>query len=518
MAITTKTKSSPSKSRMAVQPSPKQAYMAFLILLIINILNYTDRSVLSAIQTTIQTEFGLTDTELGLLSSSFLFVYGITTLPLGIWADRGMRKNIVAICVTIWSCATAVSGLTRNFIQLFIARSILGIGEAGYAPASLSLIGDYFPKELRGRLLSIWSIGNLIGTALGLAIGGIIAQYFGWRWVFYIVGIPGLIAAFFIWRVVEPKRGASENADEVQNDIKAAHGSLGKDLFSVAQQLLRIPTYWVIVATFTCSFFIVGAAMAWVPTYLLRDFLLSKSQAAGLASGVLAGGSLVGTLGGGWLGDFLQRRMPQGRMLVATMAFLLGAPLIWLALSIHTLPYFVIVFLIAIICLSLCLGPIQAVMQDITAPDIRATAVGLALLAAHLLGDASSPLIIGALSDRFTPPDVHRALMRHQHLSPEHMHALGHALGHALLVTAPTCLFLAGIACLVGLKTVEKDMANMQTHLHQKHDTDPKSEHPATSHDTPDMQAHPHQEHDTNPRNEHPAPSDESLPPTNHSS
>src|SRR5436853_7038911 len=128
--MTMTTESSSPKSKMAIQPSPAQARTAFFILLVINILNYTDRSVLSAVQTSIQIDFGLTDTELGLLSSSFLFVYGIATLPLGIWADRGVRKNIVAICVTIWSCATVIGGFTMNFIQLFLSRSILGIGEA----------------------------------------------------------------------------------------------------------------------------------------------------------------------------------------------------------------------------------------------------------------------------------------------------------------------------------------------------------------------------------------------------
>ena len=157
-------------------------------------------------------------------------------------------------------------------------------------------------------------------------------------------------------------------------------------------------------------------------------------------------------------------------MLVAAIAFLLGAPLTLLALSIHALPYFIAVFVVAIICLSLCLGPIQAIIQDITTPDIRSTAVGLALLAGHLLGDASSPLLVGAISDRFTPSDVLQALAHHQHLNSTQTLALGHALGQALLITAPTCLFLAGIACLIGLKTVAKDMQKMQVQLHQKHE------------------------------------------------
>ena len=191
---------SPHRKSTREQPARSQARFIFALLLIINILNYADRSVLSAVQTKIQIDFGLSNTQLGLLGSSFLFIYAIATLPLGVWADRTFRKNIVATCVGIWSVASLLTGFTRNFIQIFITRSFLGIGEAGYAPASLSMIGDLFPKEQRGRILSLWSIGNLIGTALGLILGGIIADKFGWRWAFYYVGLPGLIAAFFIWR------------------------------------------------------------------------------------------------------------------------------------------------------------------------------------------------------------------------------------------------------------------------------------------------------------------------------
>jgi MFS family permease len=457
MTTTAQTSNKRSKEGIHMPPTPTQARMAFFILLIINILNYADRSVLSSVQTTIAKEFGLGDVELGLLASSFLLVYGLAALPLGIVADKGVRKNIVAICVAIWSCATVIGGLTTNFIQLFLSRSVLGVGEAGYAPASASLIGDLFPKSQRGRLLSIWSASNLIGTALGMVAGGLVAQYFGWRWVFYIVGLPGLLVAFVIWHTVEPKRGAFDhddagNLETSTHDISTGHGSLGKDLFRVAKQLAHIPTYWVLIAAFICSFFIMGAALAWMPTYFQRCFDLTEGQAGALNGGVLAGSSIVGTLVGGWLADFLQTRMSQGRMLVSAIAFLVGAPLTWLALSMSELSYFIAIFVVAIICLSMCLGPTQAIIQDITPPDIRSTAIGLTMLAGHLLGDASSPLLIGILSDHF------------QSLGSDQ----SQSLGLALTATAPTCLFLAGLACLVGLKTVAKDMQKMQEHLYTK--------------------------------------------------
>ncbi len=441
--MTTTTTSQTNESRKLPPINRSQARFAFIVLLIINILNYVDRSVLAAVQTTIQKEFHLTDTQLGWLTSSFLLIYGLSTLPIGVWADKSVRKNIVALCVGVWSVATALGGFTQNFMQLFLTRSVLGIGEAGYSPASASLIGDYFPKEKRGQMLSIWSVGNLIGTAIGLIAGGLIAQAFGWRWVFYIVGIPGLLAAFFIWRTVEPKRGAFDNEENGDDNTAIVHGSIGKDLLATIKRLSGTPTYWILTAAFICSFFIVGAATAWIPTYLQRDFGLKVAQASTLAGVVLAGGSLTGTLLGGWLADFLQRRRPQGRMIVTTIAFLVGAPLTLLALTMHSLPYFIAAFVLAIIALSLCLGPIQAIIQDITPPDIRSTAVGLALLLGHLLGDASSPVIIGAISQRFS-------------------------LGFALLVTAPPCLFLAGLICLLGLRTVAKDMRAMQKQIHRQ--------------------------------------------------
>ncbi len=432
---------SPSQGSTKGKPSRNHALSTFIILMIINILNYSDRSVLSAIQTKIQIEFGLSNTELGLLGSSFLFIYALATLPLGVWADRSVRKNIVAVCVGLWSVATLLSGLTHSFLQLFFTRSFLGIGEAGYAPASLSMIGDLFPKAQRGRILSLWSIGNLLGTAIGLILGGIIADKFGWRWAFYMVGLPGLIAAFLIWRASEPRRGAFDHAENTEDDdIAQVHGSIGKDFWSTARKILKIPTYWVLLGAFVFSFFTIGSAQTWITTYLVRAFGLTVANAGTYSGLTLLVGSLVGTLIGGWLADFLQRRFPQGRMLVATFAFLVGAPITLVALTMHSLGPFLGFFIVAILCLSLSLGPLNAILQDVIAPSIRSTATGLVLLMAHLLGDASSPLLVGVLAD---------------HIS----------LGNALLVTAPTCLFIAGIVCLFGLRTVAADMRAMQKEL-----------------------------------------------------
>ncbi|HEV2582033.1 MAG TPA: MFS transporter [Ktedonobacteraceae bacterium] len=429
-----------------LKPTRSQAGFAFSVLLVINILNYADRYVLPAILPKIadpKQGLGLTPFQQGLLGSSFLIVYALATLPLGVWADRGVRKNIVALCVGIWSVATTLAGITRSFAQLFSVRAVLGIGEAGYAPASLSLLGDFFPKSQRGRILSYWSAGTLIGAAIGFTLGGLIADTLGWRYAFFVVGVPGLIAAFLSWRMVEPVKGISDMNDvivESEGTPVIEHGNIGKGFWKTAGALRGIPTYWVLVGALVFSFFTIGGTSFWLPSYIVDSFRLSVGQ-AGLASGaVLVASGLIGTVVGGWLADFAQRRRPEGRLLIATLGLLIGAPLVLGALLLHTLALFIAVFVLAAIALNFCTGPLNAVIQDVIAPEMRATALGLSLLLAHLLGDAAAPTVIGAIAN-------------------------GTSLGTALTLTAPTFLFLAGLVCLLGLRTVARDMRRMQQQL-----------------------------------------------------
>src|SRR5256885_2986013 len=142
----------------------------------INFLNYLDRYILPSVATKIQAEFHLTDSQVGLLGSAFLLVYAVATIPFGIWADRGVRKTVVAVGVTIWSLATLFTGLARNYVQLFAARAVLGIGEASYYPAGTALLGDYFRKEGRAPAVAILAAGTAVGIAVGFAGGGTVGS------------------------------------------------------------------------------------------------------------------------------------------------------------------------------------------------------------------------------------------------------------------------------------------------------------------------------------------------------
>ena len=227
-----------------------------------------------------------------------------------------------------------------------------------------------------------------------------------------------------------------QQARSRQNSLTAAWGDFWKSVGA----LRGIPTYWVLVAALVFSFFTIGGTSFWLPSYIVDTFHLSVGKAGLITGVVLVTSGLVGTITGGWLADFAQQRRPEGRLLIAALGLLIGAPLVLIALLLHTLASFIGVFVVAAIALNFCIGPLNAVIQDVITPEVRATALGLSLLLAHLLGDAAAPTVIGALANSIS-------------------------LGIALTLTAPTCLLLAGLVCLAGLRTVARDMQRMQARL-----------------------------------------------------
>lgn len=432
--------------RTIKQPTLRRARRAFMILFAINVLNYADRYILPAVLPKVKPALGLTTTEEGILGSSFLFVYAIATLPLSVWADRAIRSRVVAVCVSLWSIATALAGAARSFWQLFAVRAFLGVGEAGYGPASISLLGDLFPRFQRGRILSYWSAGNLIGAAIGFAAGGFVADALGWRWAFYLVGGPGLVVAYLAARLVDPPRGvfdvdndaaSAEAAGTRPSDVEAVSGNIWQTVLG----FMRIRTYVAVVIALVLSFFAIGSTSFWLPTYLVKTFDLSVGKAGAISGALLIVSGLSGTLLGGWFADYLQARRANGRLLTCSMGLLIGAPLIFVTLAVRNLTLFMIIFGLAGISLSLCTGPIFAVVQDVIVPAARATALGVVGLCAHLFGDAAAPTVVGVLASRSS-------------------------LHIALITTTPTVVLLSGLACLMGAWSVRSDMQRVQEELH----------------------------------------------------
>ena len=269
---------------MARMPKGYARY-ALAVMVGINFLNYMDRYVPTAVSPIIQKEFHLNDTTVGLLASSFLIVYAVCALPFGYWADRGVRKTVVGIGVTIWSLATLFTGLAQNFTQLFLSRAVVGVGEASYYPAGTSLLGDYFPKDSRGRAMSIWGAGTAFGIAVGFIGGGLIADAFGWRAAFFVTAIPGIIFGILAFTLREPLRGAAE-----PKGPKVAHTHASG--FSNFVGLLGIRTLRYTILAQIFLFFVLAADVSWLPIYMVRHFAIKASTASTISGGlVVVGGS-----------------------------------------------------------------------------------------------------------------------------------------------------------------------------------------------------------------------------------
>src|SRR5215471_4648456 len=190
--------------------SRSAAYYGLGIVTLLNLLNYIDRYILAAVLPRIQSELHLTNSQAGLLATAFLVAYFLTSPVFGALGDRLSRTRLMSMGVIAWSVATVATGVMRNFTQLLMARSCVGVGEAAYATISPALLSDYFPRDLRGRAFSMFYVAIPVGAAAGYLFGGIIEAALGWRAAFYVVGLPGVAAALLALTAPDPPRGSAE--------------------------------------------------------------------------------------------------------------------------------------------------------------------------------------------------------------------------------------------------------------------------------------------------------------------
>jgi MFS family permease len=427
----------------------------------IGFFNYLDRNVLTGAANTVAHELGLGIDGLGYIASAFIIVYTICTIPMGLWADRAKRKNVVAFSVAVWSVATALTALSFNFLSLFLSRMVLGIGEAGYFPAGTALLSDFFNREKRSRIMSWWSVGQLVGILFGFALGGGLAGlYLGsWRLAFIFTGIPGLALAFLSWRLREPRRNEADEEEQASRSECAAvleiapHPTtpIASNIFLQLRDLLRIKTLIVLIVMQILAFFVLGVTIVFLPTLLQQKDLygLSSGLAGIFSGGIIVVAGSIGTVGGGYLADLLNRRHPGARVLVCGIGFLLSAPTFALAITARSFALFAIFFVITTVFITLYVGPSMAATQDVAPSALRASAIAISLFIAHALGDAFSPTLIGVLTRLFDPTGgTHFA----QNLA-------GHDLSLAMLVTCTPALAIAGLVGIIGARWMKVDVA-----------------------------------------------------------
>jgi Sugar phosphate permease len=431
----------------------------FLLLCIISFLNYMDRNVLTGAVNTIAHELHFSLDGVGYLSSAFLIVYTLGTLPLSLWADRAQRKDVVALSVAVWSVATALTALASNFVTLFCARMLLGIGEAGYFPAGTALLSDCYNRGQRSQVMGRWSAAQYLGILGGFGIGGALAGLFtgSWRIAFLLTGIPGLLVAFFMWRVREPRRNQAdeEAAALIGGTVPAGERQLQRIPFwSLCKQLLQIKSLIVLTVMQIFAFFVFSVCVAFLPTYLQqRDTLHMSSGMAGIYSGaVVVLGGLIGTLSSGYLSDFIERYHSGARVLTGGLALMLSAPLLGIALITYNIYLFTLLLLVVSGLLCAFNGPSTAASQDVVPYWLRSSSTGVMLMISHLLGDAVSPSLVGILATNFDP--THGA----------HFAAglAGHELALAIIVTCVPAIFLAGLVGVIGARYMHQDVVNAE--------------------------------------------------------
>jgi predicted MFS family arabinose efflux permease len=375
-----------------VKVTPKKAFVGLAVLTFINLFNYLDRYVVSALVEPLKASpLGLSDTQAGLLVTGFVVVYMVASPVIGVLGDKLSRTKIIATGVAIWSLATALGGFAGSFLSLFLARATVGIGEAAYGTVAPALLADYFRPSNRGRAFAIFFSAIPIGSALGYVIGGLVAKAYGWKAAFFVAGIPGLALAFLALGLWDPPRG---HLDEDQAPQEASPQGWRAYL-----ALTRNPAYLRTTLGYAFYTFGLGGLAFWMPAFLERVRGMHPGDATAAFGGVVVITGFVGTFAGGWLGDLWLKRNRNAYLWLSGLATLLSVPFITVALLSHSSAVFWTGIVIAEVLLFSSTGPVNSVVVSQVSPHQRAVAIAAVNFTIHVLGDVPSPPLIGWASD-----------------------------------------------------------------------------------------------------------------------
>jgi predicted MFS family arabinose efflux permease len=380
-----------------------RAFIATLLLTLINVFNYMDRMVFAAVVQPLKQELGLTDPQIGFLTGfAFIALYAAIMFPLARWADRVGRRQVLGGSVAAWSVATTCSGLVHDFPQLAVARACVGVGEAGCMPSTHALIAELYPPTRRALPVAIVTAGSAVGTGLGLGLGGLIAGGHGWRYAFLLLGPPGILLALVVFLTLpEPARVTLP---------RAAQRPLGESIIG----LLRVPTYRSLLYALPFYQFAAAGVIGWLPTFFTRSHSMPIQKVGplfGIAYGV---GLAVGGIVGAHALQVLTRRAPE-RMLRLS-AFLMSAAGVtfFAGLLVRDSSIALALFMLFGGLAGAVTSPIVACQQSVVQERMRAQAAALSLVVSAYVGLGLGPLLVGWGSQILTPrlgPDALRGAL-----------------------------------------------------------------------------------------------------------
>jgi MFS family permease len=371
--------------------SKRYSNYVFTLLFLLYMFDYIDRMVVTSMFSSIEAEWGITHTQSGLLVSAVYWAIVILTFPVSILVDRWSRTKTIGVMAFMWSIATAICALTGNFIQLFMARLLIGIGEAGYAPGGSAMISGLYPVNKRARMMGIWNASIPIGSAIGVLLGGIIAAKLGWKHAFGIVAIPGMIVAILFFFVKDYKTVDLSFIDKDSKRIKMEKKDIIMEFITKPSVIF---TYFGIASVV----FVTTSMLTWLPTYFENTRGISQELAGKMASSVMVL-ALIGAPLGGHLTDLWRKKQHNARLLFPALTTLLSAVVLFIALMLQkgTLQYIVfLVFGVLVICF---ISGAAAVTQDVIHPGLRASSYAIAVVIQNLLGASMAPIVMGKIYD-----------------------------------------------------------------------------------------------------------------------
>ena len=436
-----------------MQQDRKRLWFVLLVLFAINTLNFYDRQILGAVGETLRDEWKLSDTSLGSLGTAFTLLYAMVGVPLGRLTDKFSRRWILFFGVTVWSLLTAASGLSRNFSELFALRLGVGVGEASCAPAATSLIGDLVPASRRAKALAVFMIGLPVGVALSFLVSSLLEHRFGWRFTFYIAIIPGLTLAGLALFLREPVRGAAE-----VHNIAATAKRKGSPYLLV----LSIPTMLWLIMSGAFHNFNMYAIGTFLSPFLQRVHHVDKLTAGMISMVVYGLAGIPGLIVGGLLGDRMARRRANGRLVVASVAIFISAPLMFLALAQGpgNTWSFVLLAGLGMASMYVYYSTVYSAIQDVIEPALRGTAMALYFFAMYVLGASLGPVGMGLLSSFFTRKAALAAgITDTSFLALKPFAASGL---HSALYVIPVIGVALGLALFAASRTIACDMDKLQ--------------------------------------------------------
>ena len=368
----------------------RTAVIILVMLSLLQLLDFADRSVLAIGLDAIKKTFSLTDAQAGMLPSLLNLGIAIMVIPTALLADRFARRKVIMAMSFIWSIFTLTTGLAVQIWHLFISRFMVGAGEAGYQPAGQTWLTVTFPKEQRGRVMAVFMAFFPIGTAVGLIVGGWLLTVTGdWRTAFFAFGIPGMILALLV--LLLPDYKAVKQQGE---------GVLSKNFFNDWGEIFKIKTYVIYLCASAFIYMITLGGVAWVPVLLMRSYDMSAMN-AGI---VLALASLISLLAplAGLAADRWQKRNRVGRLLFAVVAVLCYvAGHIGYSLLAGDIPiaFWVAIYLFYSLSMMAVAPSFAVLPHDVVPVKVRSTAIGTQTLISQLLGGMLGPVIVGAVSD-----------------------------------------------------------------------------------------------------------------------